>query len=239
MRNWSVLSMFRFAGLIFFRCIYSNFLNRPRNTPAFHESYHFVFQWLLSVPIVQCIWKVFTVLHIFHILLCYSLISKQYPIITMWKKCFFLSFQICIYIKKAVHKYSQPLINTLLKHLWHQLQPQILGMMRKALIIIIRQFSSILLLISSSLKLCQVGLGQMHILRFLQKYWLAQLRLWLGHTRIFTDLSMSYFCCMFRAIVLSEVLNALMSRAGFLQTWCLELRFIRPENLVFHSLQVL
>ncbi len=27
-----------------------------------------------------------------------------------------------------------------------------------------------------------------------------------------------------------------MSRAGFLQTWCLELRFIRPENLVSHSL---
>ncbi len=28
-----------------------------------------------------------------------------------------------------------------------------------------------------------------------------------------------------------------MSRAGFLQTWCLELRFIRPENLVYHSLR--
>ena len=30
-----------------------------------------------------------------------------------------------------------------------------------------------------------------------------------------------------------------MSRAGFLQTWCLELRFIRPENLVSQSLRVL
>ncbi len=31
----------------------------------------------------------------------------------------------------------------------------------------------------------------------------------------------------------------LMSRAGSLQTWCLELRFIRPENLVSQSLRVL
>ncbi len=30
-----------------------------------------------------------------------------------------------------------------------------------------------------------------------------------------------------------------MSRAGSLQTWCLELRFIRPENLVSQSLRVL
>ncbi len=141
-------------------------------------------------------------------MLCYSLISKQYPIITIWNKFFFNLFKI-VYIKKPVHKYSQPLLNTLLKHLWHQLQPQILGMMRKALIIIIWQFSSILLLISSPLKLCKVGWGQTHILRFLQKYWLAHLRLWPGHSRIFTDLSMSHFCCVFRAIVLSEVLNAL------------------------------
>ncbi len=30
-----------------------------------------------------------------------------------------------------------------------------------------------------------------------------------------------------------------MSRDGSLQTWCLELRFIRPENLVSQSLRVL
>ncbi len=30
-----------------------------------------------------------------------------------------------------------------------------------------------------------------------------------------------------------------MSRAGFLQTWCLELKFIRPEKLVSQSLRVL
>ncbi len=30
-----------------------------------------------------------------------------------------------------------------------------------------------------------------------------------------------------------------MSRAGSLQTWCLELRFIRPDNIISHSLRVL
>lgn len=100
LENNEELKFFLCSGLpvwFFFRCIYSNFLNRPRNTPAFHESYHLVFQWLLFVPIVQYICKVFTVLHVFHIFLCYSLISKQYPIITMSKVFFFLSFQIYIY----------------------------------------------------------------------------------------------------------------------------------------------
>ncbi len=35
------------------------------------------------------------------------------------------------------------------------------------------------------------------------------------------------------------VLCRVMSRAGFLQTWCLELKFIRPENIVSQSLKVL
>ncbi len=172
--------------------------------------------------------------------------------------------------------------------------------MRQALLISIWQLSAILLLISSPLKLCQVGWGQMHIFRFLQKYLLGfNLRLWLGHSRTFTELSISDSCCVLRVIVLlegepsahSEVLNVLKSglfikaisiffcterffysdeslspccwktapqheaatstlyfwdgtlqvltRAGFLQTWCLELRFIRPENLVSQSLRVL
>ncbi len=130
-------------------------------------------------------------------------------------------------------------------------------------------------------------------------FWLLYLigfkhRLRLGHSRTFTELSISHSCCV-RVIVLlagepsaqSEILNALdwvfikaiyifwcielffysdvslspcrwkttsqhedatstlyfwdgtlqvMSRAGFLQTWCLELRFTRPENLISHSL---
>ncbi len=122
-------------------------------------------------------------------------------------------------------------------------------------------------------------MGQMHIFRFLQKYLIwFKLRLLLGHSRTFTELSIIDSCCVHRVIVLlegepsaqSEVLNALdwvfikalsifwcielffysdvslspcrwktapqheaatstlgtlhvMSRAGFLQTWCLEM----------------
>ncbi len=167
--------------------------------------------------------------------------------------------------------------------------------MRQAFLISIWQLSAILLLTSSPLKLCQVGWGQMHIFRFLQKY-LTRFnpKLWLGHSSTFTELPLSHSCYVFRFIVLleglpsaqSDVLNALdwvfikaisifwcielffysdeslspccwknsptawatstlyfwvgilqvMSKAGFHQTWCLELRFIRPDNLVSHSL---
>ncbi len=130
---------------------------------------------------------------------------------------------------------------------------------------------------------------------FLQKYLIGfKLRLWLGHSRTFTELCISHSCCVFRFIVLLEgkpsarlrfwmlwtgfllrvslYLGALsfsstlmcssvpaaekqphanstlyfwdgtlqvMSRAGSLQTWCLELRFIRPDNIIYHSLRVL
>ncbi len=172
--------------------------------------------------------------------------------------------------------------------------------MRQALLINIWQLSTVLLLTSSPLKLCQVGWWQTHTFRFLQKYLIGfNLRLWLGHSRTFTALCVSNSCCVFRVIVQqegkysaqSEVLNTLdwvfinaisifwcielssilfswvpqslplknsptaigcyqhtvlwggtlhvMSRAGSLQSWCLELRFIRPDKLVSHSLGVL
>ncbi len=45
---------------------------------------------------------------------------------------------------------------------------------------------------SSPLKLCQVGWGQMHIFRFLQKYFVGfKQRLWLGHSRTFTELTLA------------------------------------------------
>ncbi len=90
--------------------------------------------------------------------------------------------------------------------------------MWQALVIIIWQLSAILLLISSPLKFCQVGWGQTHIFRFLQKYLIGfKPRLWLGYSRTFTELSISHACCVLRVIVLlegepsaqSEVLNAL------------------------------
>ena len=62
--------------------------------------------WVACMYNVQCIRKVFTALHFFHILLCYSLIPKlnkfifsskfytQHPIMTTWKKFFFKCLQI-------------------------------------------------------------------------------------------------------------------------------------------------
>ncbi len=90
--------------------------------------------------------------------------------------------------------------------------------MRQALHISIWQLSAILHLTCSPLKLCQVGWGQTHIFRFLQKYLIGfNPRLWLGHSRTFTELSVSHSCCVLRVIVLLEgepsaqyeVLNAL------------------------------
>ncbi len=91
-------------------------------------------------------------------------------------------------------------------------------MIRQALHIRIWQLSAILLLTSSPLKLCQVGWGQTHLFRFLQKYLIGfKTRLWLGHSRTFTELSISHFCCVIRGhcpvgrwtFCPSEVLNAL------------------------------
>ncbi len=48
-------------------------------------------------------------------------------------------------------------------------------------------------------------MGQTHIFRFLQKYLTGfKLRLWLGHSRTFTELSIRHSCCVFRFIVLLE-----------------------------------
>ncbi len=61
-------------------------------------------------------------------------------------------------------------------------------MIRQDLHIRIWQLSAILL-VSSRLKLCQVGWRQTHIFRFLQKYLIAfNPRLWLDHSRTFPDI---------------------------------------------------
>ncbi len=114
--------------------------------------------------------------------------------------------------------------------------------MRQALLISISQLSAILLLTSSRLKLSQLGWGQTHIFRFLQKYWIGfKLRLWLGHSRTFTELSISYSCCVFRSIVLLEGEPSAQSKDlkaldwVFIKTisifWCIELFFYSDESL--------
>ncbi len=114
--------------------------------------------------------------------------------------------------------------------------------MRQALLIIIWQLSAILLPTSSPLKLCQVGWGQTHIFRFLQKYLIGfNPRLWLGHSRTFTELLLSHSCCVLRFIVLLEgepsaqsvVLNALdwVFIKAISIFWCIELFFYSDESL--------
>ncbi len=165
----------------------------------------------------------------------------------------------------------------------------------QALLINIWQLSAILLL----LKLCQVGWGQTHIFRLLQKYLIGfKSRLWLGYSKTFTALLISHSCCVLKVTVLLEAKpsaclrfwmlwtgfslrlsqyfgalsfsSTLMSPSVpaaekqpysmrllpahftfgmvlcrwwtvpfFLQTWCLELRFIRRDNISSHSLRVL
>ncbi len=103
-------------------------------------------------------------------------------------------------------------------------------------------FGNYLPFFTSPLKLCQVGWGQTHIFRFLQKYLIGfKLMLWLGHSRTFTELSISHSCCVFRSIVLlesapsaqSEVLNALdwVFIKAISIIWCIELFFYCDESL--------
>ncbi len=114
-------------------------------------------------------------------------------------------------------------------------------LMRQALLISIWQLSAILLLISSPLKLYQVGWGQMHIFKFLQKYLIGfKHRLWLGHSSTFTELSTIYSCCVLRVIVLLEEESSAQS-AGlnaldwvFIKDisifWCIEIFFYSDES---------
>ncbi len=156
--------------------------------------------------------------------------------------------------------------------------------------------STILLLISSPFKLCQVGWGRCTFSGFSRNIWLGSSPGCAWATQRHSQSYISHSRCVFRSIVLfkgkhsaqSEVLNAIFSLRlsqyfgafsfssiltspsvpaaeeqphsmrllpahftfgmvlcrwwvvpGFLQTWCLELRLIRPQNIVSHSLRVL
>ncbi len=94
--------------------------------------------------------------------------------------------------------------------------------MWQALHISIWQLSANLLPTSSRLKLCQVGWGQMHIFRFLQKYLIGfNPRLWLGHSRTFTELSISraarYIACDSHAHLVGK--DGLLNAAPFENRW--------------------
>ncbi len=147
---------------------------------------------------LQCIQKVFTVLHFFYILLCYSLIAKWIKLIIFlnstnntpyWQREKFV-WNLCKFNKNKnekshVHKYSQPLPRYVVEA---PLAPitasNLFGYDATSFDHHHLALSAILLLTSSPLKLGHVGQGQMHIFRFLQKYLTGfNPRLWLGHSR--------------------------------------------------------
>ncbi len=76
-------------------------------------------------------------------------------------------------------------------------------------------FGNYLLFFSSPLKLCQVGWGQTHVFRFRQKY-LIGFRLWLGHSRTFTELSISHTCCVLIGSLTCWRVKLLPSRSCYL-----------------------
>ena len=93
-----------------------------------------------------------------------------------------------------LHKYSDPLLSTLLKHLWQRLQPLVfLGMTLQAWHTCIWGLSPILMcrsveILSSSVRL-DGELCCTAIFRFFQRC-----SIWLGHSKTFKDLSRSHSC---------------------------------------------
>ncbi len=82
----------------------------------------------------------------------------------------------------------------------------------------------------------------MDIFRFLQKYLIGfKLRLWLGHSRTFTEFSISHSCCVLRIIVLLEGEPSAQSEVRNALDWvfikdisiilCIELFFYSDESL--------
>ena len=115
-------------------------------TGPFLEHHYFLSYWDL-----QCIQKVFRPLNFSHILLRYSLINLHTIPHNDKAKAVFCK---CINKIKTeilhLHKYSDPLLSTLLKHLWQWLQPRVFfGMMLQAWHTCISGVSPVLLCRSS------------------------------------------------------------------------------------------
>ena len=124
----------------------------------------------------------------------------------------------CVKGHKTV-KYLDPLLSTLLKHVWQRLQPRVfLGMTLQVWYTCIWGVSFILL--------CAVRLdGERRctaIFRALQRCLIGfKSGLWLGHSRTFRSLSRSHSCVVLAGMV-----------PGFLQTWRLA---FRPKSSILVS----
>ena len=125
------------------------------------------------------------------------------------------------------HKYSEPLLSTLLKHLWQRLQPRVfLGMTLQAWHTCIWGLSPILLCRSSQ-ALSDWERRCTAIYRSPEMF-----ELWLGHSRTFRDLSQSHSCVDVllegEHLSQSEVLSAL--EQGSIKDLCTLLRSSFPRS---------
>jgi hypothetical protein len=132
-----------------------------------------------------------------------------------------------------LHKYSDPLLCTLLKHIWQWLQPQaILGMTTQARHNCIWVASPILLCRSSQTmsgwECCCTA-----IFRSLQRCSIRfKSGLWLGHSMTFRDLSWSH-SCVFLAVCLGSLSCWKVNLHPSLRSWDLWSRFSSRISVLF------
>ena len=130
------------------------------------------------------------------------------------------------------HKYSDPLLSTLPKHLWQRLQPWVfLGMTLQAWHTSISEVSS-LQIVSNSVRLdwehCCAAIS-----RSLQRCWIRfKSGLWLGHSRTFRDLSLSHFCVVL-AVCLGSLSRCKVNLHPSLRSWTLCSTFSSRISLYF------
>ena len=148
-----------------------------------------------------------------------SSIYTQYPIMTKQKQVFTKELS-------HLHKYSYPLLSTLLKHLWQRLQPRVfLGMTQHVWHTFICGVSPIILCRSSQAVRLDGECRCTAIFRSLQRCSIRfKSGLSLGHSRIFRDLSRSHYC-----VVLAVCLGSLscwkLNLWPSLRSWALWSRF--------------
>ncbi len=135
---------------------------------------------------------------------------------------------------KQVHCISIQALNSVLS--WSTFKPKYFWLWCNKLCT--SAFGNYLPFFSSPLKLpAWMGIDA-HFLFFPEIF---KTRLWLGHSRTFTELSISYSCCVFRSIVLLEGEPSAQSKdlkaldCVFIKTisifWCIELFFYSDESL--------
>ena len=135
---------------------------------------------------------------------------------------------VCTFYKKKyteishLHKYSDPSLSTLLKHLWQRLQPCVSGYDATGLAHLYKGsfFHYSLQILSSSVRLD----GERRCTAIFRS------GLWLGHSRTFRDLSQSH-SCIFLAVCLGSLSCWKVNLLPSLRSWVLWRKFLSRISL--------